>query len=51
MKKFIFSLVTVLCCSMTLWTPAMAQMPDMPPLPMDPNVRYGKLENGLTYYI
>ena len=23
----------------------------MQPLPIDPNVRYGKLENGLTYYI
>ena len=23
----------------------------MPPVPTDPNVRIGKLENGLTYYI
>ena len=23
----------------------------MPPLPVDPNVRIGKLDNGLTYYI
>ena len=23
----------------------------MPPIPMDPNVRVGKLENGLTYYV
>ena len=23
----------------------------MPPIPIDPNVRIGKLENGLTYYI
>ena len=23
----------------------------MPQLPMDPDVRYGKLENGLTYYV
>jgi len=23
----------------------------MPPVPIDPKVRYGKLENGLTYYI
>jgi zinc protease len=22
-----------------------------PPVPIDPKVRYGKLENGLTYYI
>lgn len=27
------------------------QMPQMPPLPMDPAVRYGQLPNGLTYYI
>jgi zinc protease len=24
---------------------------EMPPVPMDPAIRYGKLENGLTYYI
>ena len=30
---------------------ASAQQPQMPPLPTDPNVRIGKLENGLTYYI
>ena len=29
---------------------AAAQM-QLPPLPVDPNVRIGKLENGLTYYI
>ena len=23
----------------------------MPPIPFDPNVRVGKLDNGLTYYI
>ena len=28
---------------------SMAQQ--MPPIPTDPNVRVGKLENGLTYYI
>lgn len=26
-------------------------MPQMPPLPIDPAVRVGKLDNGLTYYI
>lgn len=30
---------------------ALAQQPQMPPIPTDPNVRIGKLENGLTYYI
>lgn len=28
-----------------------ASAQQMPPLPVDPNVRIGKLENGLTYYI
>ena len=28
-----------------------AQQPQLQPLPMDPKVRYGKLDNGLTYYI
>ncbi|MEG1615625.1 MAG: insulinase family protein [Bacteroidales bacterium] len=27
------------------------QMQQVPQMPLDPNVRYGKLENGLTYYI
>ena len=30
---------------------AMMLAQQMQPLPIDPNVRYGKLENGLTYYI
>ena len=30
---------------------ANAQQAQMPPLPFDPNVRVGKLDNGLTYYI
>lgn len=30
---------------------AMAQMPQMPPIPVDPEVRMGKLPNGLTYYV
>ena len=29
----------------------MAFAQQLPPLPMDPNVRIGKLDNGLTYYI
>ena len=27
------------------------QQPQLPPIPIDPNVRIGKLDNGLTYYI
>lgn len=30
---------------------AMAQEPQMPPIPVDPDVRVGKLANGLTYYV
>lgn len=44
MKKSIFSLV-LLFAAMTL----AAQEPEK--LPMDSDVRYGRLENGLTYYI
>lgn len=29
----------------------MAQMPQMPPIPVDKAVRMGKLPNGLTYYV
>ncbi|MCD8270697.1 MAG: insulinase family protein [Parabacteroides sp.] len=28
-----------------------AQQQELQPLPVDPNLRYGKLDNGLTYYI
>ena len=30
---------------------AMAQDPQMPKMPVDPEVRIGHLDNGLTYYI
>ena len=30
---------------------SLAQQPQMPSIPTDPNVRIGKLDNGLTYYI
>lgn len=33
-----------------IFMPVMAQQ-EMQPLPIDPKVRYGKLTNGLTYYI
>ncbi len=32
-------------------TAAVAQEMQMPPIPVDPAVRIGKLDNGLTYYI
>ena len=28
-----------------------AQQPEIQPLPIDPKIRYGQLNNGLTYYI
>ena len=50
MKKFLSTFVAAL--SLLGGSAAMAQqMPQMPPLPMDPAVRYGQLPNGLTYYI
>ena len=42
MKKHLLSLLMVVLFSLN----SFAQQ-----LPMDPNVRYGKLENGMTYYI
>ena len=45
MKKNILLLLMVALLSL----PALAQQ--MPPLPTDPKVRVGKLDNGLTYYI
>ena len=50
MKSFakrISSALLILGCAVMAW----AQQPQMPPIPTDPNVRIGKLENGLTYYI
>ena len=32
-------------------TTAMVAQMQMPPIPVDPDVRTGKLDNGLTYYI
>ena len=47
MRKIFITLSLLFAVMMS----AMAQMPEMPQLPLDPAVRYGKLENGLTYYI
>ena len=47
MKK-LFSLLVM----MVVITAVKAQqMPQMPPVPLDPAVKTGKLDNGLTYYI
>ena len=45
MKKLLLNIV-LLCAAMSL---AAQEAPEK--LPMDPEVRYGKLDNGLTYYI
>ena len=44
MKKLIFLLLTIFVVSAV-------KAQQMPPIPLDPAVKTGKLENGLTYYI
>ena len=46
MKKFFAVLLLTMVGTVTM----VAQM-QMPPIPVDPDVRIGKLDNGLTYYI
>ena len=47
MKKLL-----AMTCAMLMSVAASAQLEQMmQPLPIDPNVRMGKLDNGLTYYI
>lgn len=46
MKKLKLTILLLLTLAMTH---LMAQQ--MPPVPIDPKVRYGKLDNGMTYYI
>ena len=45
MRKHLLSLLVIMMFGIN----SFAQM--AMPLPMDPNVRYGKLDNGMTYYI
>ena len=45
LRKHFMALATLVVCAVT----AFAQQ--MPPIPVDPQVRMGKLDNGLTYYI
>ncbi len=45
LRKHFMALATLVVCAVT----AFAQQ--MPPVPVDPQVRMGKLDNGLTYYI
>jgi zinc protease len=50
MKKLFFSVLTAIAISLG-FNHVAAQMPQMPPCPIDSAVRVGKLDNGLTYYI
>lgn len=43
----LIALALILCCT----SQAMAQQQQVPAIPIDKNVRIGKLDNGLTYYI
>ena len=45
--KKLFSAALLLLCTAAV----VAQGMQMPPIPVDPDVRIGKLDNGLTYYI
>ena len=47
-RNFLFTASILVCCS---FQQAIAQQMQLPPLPIDKNVRIGKLDNGLTYYI
>lgn len=47
MKRLLLTVVVLIAAVFSI----KAQMPEMPQFPMDPAVRYGKLDNGLTYYI
>ena len=51
MKRFTKRLLTVLLVLGSAVVALAQQQPQMPPIPTDPNVRIGKLANGLTYYI
>ena len=46
LTRFLLAAVLLLSCGLSQ---AVAQQ--MPPIPVDPNVRIGTLPNGLTYYI
>ena len=51
MLRFTKRLLTVLLVLGSAVVALAQQQPQMPPIPTDPNVRIGKLANGLTYYI
>ena len=46
LKRIFVAALTLVCSAVMV-----AQEMQMPPIPVDPAVRMGKLDNGLTYYI
>ena len=48
LKRMFVAALTLVCCVVVV---AQQQPMQMPPIPVDPAVRIGKLDNGLTYYI
>ena len=51
MKKLILFFLLCFQCAMFNVQCSMALAQQMPPVPLDPAVKTGKLENGLTYFI
>ena len=52
MKNLIFSLLTIVCLALAINMIAQDGPYDLSnDVPLDPEVKYGKLDNGLTYYI
>ncbi len=48
-RNYLFAILVIVLCGK--FQQAFAQQMQFPPLPIDKNVRIGKLDNGLTYYI
>ena len=48
MKRHLWLIALLVCQAVFAWLQAQEKTA---PLPMDPKVRYGQLQNGLTYYI
>lgn len=51
MKRFANRFLAILFAVLMVAPCVEAQHQQIPPIPVDPNVRIGKLDNGLTYYI
>jgi zinc protease len=51
MKKSLFTFLAFIIFAGTMFAQTTVDMTPTAPVPMDPSVRHGVLENGLTYYI